>query len=76
MLGDVAVAVNPQDKRFSNLVGKRVRLPLNGRTLRIIARKFDRFGTLVKITPGHDSRLQVGKRHGFAPISISRRRPT
>src|SRR3989475_239561 len=74
MLGDVAVAVNPQDNRFSSLVGKRVRLPLTGRTIPIIADEYvdPEFGTgCVKITPGHDfNDYQVGKRHGFEPISI------
>jgi valyl-tRNA synthetase len=74
MLGDVAVAVNPQDKRFSNLVGKRARLPLTGRSIPVIADEYvdPAFGTgCVKITPGHDfNDYQVGKRHGFEPISI------
>ena len=74
MLGDVAVAVNPQDNRFSSLMGKRVRLPLTGRTIPIIADEYvdPEFGTgCVKITPGHDfNDYQVGKRHGFEPISI------
>src|SRR5437867_6093367 len=74
MLGDVAVAVNPQDNRFSSLVGKRVRLPLTGRTIPIIADEYvdPEFGTgCVKITPGHDfNDYQVGKRHGFEPVSI------
>jgi valyl-tRNA synthetase len=74
MLGDVAVAVNPDDGRYQNLVGKHVRLPLTDRTIPIIADSYvDReFGTgCVKITPAHDfNDWQVGHRHGLAPISI------
>src|SRR2546422_7749201 len=74
MLGDVAVAVNPQDKRFSNLVGKRVRLPLTGRIIPITENDYvdPEFGTgSGKITPGPDfNDYQVGRRHGFEPISI------
>ena len=74
MLGDVAVAVNPTDERFSKLVGKRVRLPLTAKTIPVIADDYvdPAFGTgALKITPGHDfNDYQVGKRHGFEPISI------
>jgi valyl-tRNA synthetase len=74
MLGDVAVAVHPEDERYAAMVGKRVRLPLTGRTIPVIADEYvDRqFGTgCVKITPGHDfNDYQVGKRHGLEPISI------
>ncbi|MFN2646395.1 MAG: valine--tRNA ligase [Burkholderiales bacterium] len=74
MLGDVAVAVHPQDERYRSLVGKRVKLPLTERTIPVIADDYvDReFGTgAVKITPGHDfNDYQVGKRHGFEPISV------
>ena len=74
MLGDVAVAVNPKDARFSKLVGKRVRLPLTGKTIPVIADDYvdPEFGTgAVKITPGHDfNDYQVGKRHGLEPISV------
>jgi valyl-tRNA synthetase len=74
MLGDVAVAVHPEDERYRRLVGKRVILPLSGRTIPIIADDYvDReFGTgAVKITPGHDfNDYEVGKRHGLEPISI------
>jgi valyl-tRNA synthetase len=74
MLGDVAVAVHPDDERYRPLVGKSVRLPLAGRTIPIIADDYvDReFGTgAVKITPGHDfNDHAVGKRHGLEPISI------
>ncbi|MDD5250741.1 MAG: valine--tRNA ligase [Rhodocyclaceae bacterium] len=74
MLGDVAVAVNPEDERYRHLVGKQVQLPLTGRSIPIIADAYvDReFGTgCVKITPAHDfNDWQVGHRHGLAPISI------
>jgi valyl-tRNA synthetase len=74
MLGDVAVAVNPKDARFSRLVGKKAILPLTGRTIPIIADDYvdPEFGTgAVKITPGHDfNDYQVGKRHGLEPISV------
>jgi valyl-tRNA synthetase len=74
LLGDVAVAVNPEDERYAHLVGKHVHLPLCERTIPIIADSYvDReFGTgCVKITPAHDfNDWQVGHRHGLAPISI------
>jgi len=74
MLGDVAVAVHPEDERYAHLVGKQVALPLTGRTIPVIADEYvDReFGTgCVKITPAHDfNDWQVGARHGLAPISI------
>ncbi|MEP7183296.1 MAG: valine--tRNA ligase [Betaproteobacteria bacterium] len=74
MLGDVAVAVNPDDDRYRALVGRQVTLPLTGRTIPVIADAYvDReFGTgCVKITPAHDfNDWQIGKRHGLAPIPI------
>ncbi|MEO8303439.1 MAG: valine--tRNA ligase [Betaproteobacteria bacterium] len=74
LLGDVAVAVNPDDERFAGLVGKAVTLPLTGRTIPVIADVYvdKAFGTgCVKITPAHDfNDWQVGQRHGLAPISI------
>jgi valyl-tRNA synthetase len=74
MLGDVAVAVHPDDERYRSLVGKKLRLPLAGRTIPIVADDYvDReFGTgAVKITPGHDfNDYAVGKRHGLEPVSI------
>jgi valyl-tRNA synthetase len=67
MLGDVAVAVNPKDERYTKLVGKRVRLPLTGRTIPVIADDYvdPEFGTgCVKITPGHDfNDYRVWERH-------------
>ena len=78
MLGDVAVAVNPDDERYWALIGKQVTLPLTGRTIPVIADSYvDReFGTgCVKITPAHDfNDWQIGLRHGLAPISDSRSR--
>ncbi|HUF19187.1 MAG TPA: valine--tRNA ligase [Burkholderiales bacterium] len=74
MLGDVAIAVHPDDERFRGLVGRQVVLPLTGRTIPVIADEYvdPEFGTgCVKITPAHDfNDYQVGQRHGFEPIGI------
>ncbi len=74
MLGDVAVAVHPGDPRYKSMVGKRVQLPLTGRSIPVVADDYvdPQFGTgALKITPGHDfNDYQVGKRHGFEPISV------
>jgi len=74
MLGDTAVAVHPDDDRYRHLVGRRVRLPLTGRDIPIVADDYvDReFGTgVVKITPAHDfNDWAVGQRHGLAAIAI------
>jgi valyl-tRNA synthetase len=74
MLGDVAVAVHPDDERYRSHIGKRVQLPLTGRTIPVIADEYvdPQFGTgAVKITPGHDfNDYQVGRRHKLEPISI------
>ncbi len=74
MLGDVAVAVNPDDERYASLVGGAVVLPLTGRTIPVIADAYvdKAFGTgCVKITPAHDfNDWQIGERHGLAPIPI------
>ncbi|HEY5899938.1 MAG TPA: valine--tRNA ligase [Burkholderiales bacterium] len=76
MLGDVAVAVHPDDDRYRAVVGKRVQLPLTGRTIPVIADEYvdPAFGTgCVKITPGHDfNDYQVGRRHQLEPISMLR----
>jgi len=76
MLGDVAVAVHPEDKRYAKFVGKKVRLPLTDRTIPVIADEYvdPKFGTgAVKITPGHDfNDYEVGRRHGLEPINILR----
>ena len=74
MLGDVAVAVHPGDERYQALIGKRVQLPLTGRTIPIIGDEYvDReFGTgCVKITPAHDfNDYAVGQRHKLPQIGI------
>jgi len=74
MLGDVAVAVNPEDERYRDFIGKAITLPLTGRTIPLIADAYvDReFGTgAVKITPAHDlNDYAIGARHDLAPISI------
>ena len=74
MLGDVAVAVHPQDERYRKLIGKRLVLPLAGRSIPVIADEYvdPEFGTgCVKITPAHDfNDYQVGSRHGLPAINI------
>jgi len=74
MLGDTAVMVHPEDERYAALVGKRVRLPLVGREIVVIADDYvDRaFGTgVVKVTPAHDfNDNAVGQRHGLDVINI------
>ncbi len=74
MLGDVAVAVHPEDERYAALVGKKLKLPLTGREIPVIADNYvDReFGTgAVKITPAHDfNDWQIGARHKLAPLII------
>jgi len=74
MLGDVAVAVHPEDERYAHLIGQQVQLPLCDRTIPVIADAYvDReFGTgCVKITPAHDfNDYEVGRRHGLPLINI------
>ena len=74
MLGDVAVAVNPKDERYTKLVGKRVQLPLTGRTIPVIADDYvdPGFGTgCVKITPAHDfNDYKVWQRHEHTGIFL------
>ncbi|HYX64550.1 MAG TPA: valine--tRNA ligase, partial [Burkholderiales bacterium] len=74
MLGDVAVAVNPRDERYRTLVGRKVELPLTGRSIPVIADDYvdPEFGSgCVKITPAHDfNDYQVGARHGLEPVNI------
>ena len=74
MLGDVAVAVHPEDERYAHLVGKTLKLPLSDREIPVIADDYvDReFGTgCVKITPAHDfNDYAIGQRHKLEPISI------
>ena len=74
MLGDMAVAVHPDDLRYRHLIGRRVRLPLCERSIPVIADSYvdPEFGTgCVKITPAHDfNDYQVGQRHKLVPLSI------
>jgi len=74
MFGDVAIAVHPSDKKYSELIGKTVMIPLSGRRIPIIADEYvdKSFGTgAVKITPAHDPNdYEVGKRHNFQPIWV------
>ena len=74
MLGDTAVAVNPQDDRYKPLIGKMLKLPIVGREIPVIADEFvDRtFGTgCVKVTPAHDPNdFVMGQRHGLPMINI------
>src|SRR6476646_5920164 len=73
MLADTAVAVNPADERYTDMVGKTAILPLVGRRLPIIADDYVKtdFGTgALKITPGHDPNdFEIGRRHGLEEIS-------
>lgn len=74
MLGDAAVAVNPDDPRYTSVIGKRVVLPLTGRSIPVIADSYvdSSFGTgCVKITPAHDfNDYAVGVRHNLPQISM------
>jgi valyl-tRNA synthetase len=74
MLGDVAVAVHPEDERYRHLIGTTVTLPLVGRELPVIADEHVRtdFGTgCLKITPGHDPNdFEIGRRHGLEAITV------
>jgi valyl-tRNA synthetase len=74
ILGDTAVAVNPDDERYKHLVGKRLRLPLAERSIPIIADAYvdASFGSgCVKITPAHDfNDYEIGLRHGLEQINI------
>ncbi len=74
MLGDTAVAVNPDDERYKDIVGKMLKLPLTDREIPVIADAYvdKEFGTgCVKITPAHDPNdFEVGKRHNLEEINI------
>ena len=74
MFGDVAIAVHPDDHKYSELIGKTVIIPLSGREIPIIADEYvdKNFGTgAVKITPAHDPNdFEVGKRHNLNPIWV------
>ena len=74
LLGDTAVAVNPDDERYKDLIGKMLKLPLTDREIPVIADEYvdKEFGTgCVKITPAHDPNdFEVGKRHNLEEINI------
>ena len=74
MLGDTAVAVNPDDERYQSLIGKDILLPLVNRRITIIADEHadkDKGSGCVKITPAHDfNDYEVGKRHGLTMINV------
>ena len=74
LLGDVAVAVNPEDERYTHLIGRELILPLTGRTIPVIADEYVEkdFGTgCVKITPAHDfNDYEVGKRHDTRLVNV------
>ena len=74
LLGDVAVAVHPEDERYTHLIGKQLILPLTGRTIPVISDEYVEkdFGSgCVKITPAHDfNDYEVGKRHDTQLISV------
>ena len=74
LLGDTAVAVNPKDERYKDIVGKTLTLPLVGREIPVVADSYVdmEFGTgVVKITPAHDPNdFEVGKRHNLPVINV------
>ncbi|MBR0895056.1 valine--tRNA ligase [Bradyrhizobium tropiciagri] len=74
MLGDTAVAVHPDDERYTDLVGKHVILPLVGRKIPIVADDYsdpEKGSGAVKVTPAHDfNDFEIGKRHGLPQISV------
>lgn len=74
MFGDVAIAVNPKDKRYKNMIGQKVSLPLTDRKIPIIADDYvdPKFGTgAVKITPAHDPNdFEMAKRHDLSTIIV------
>ena len=74
LLGDTAVAVNPEDERYQDLIGKTLILPLVGREIPVVADAYvdKEFGTgCVKITPAHDPNdFEVGKRHNLPEINV------
>ncbi|MCM1102342.1 MAG: valine--tRNA ligase [Clostridium sp.] len=74
MLGDTAVAIHPEDERYTHLIGRKVMLPIMNRVIPIVTDSYvDReFGTgVVKITPAHDPNdFEVGKRHGLPIINV------
>ena len=74
MLGDTAVAVNPEDERYKDLVGHHVILPITGRRVKIVADAYsdpEKGSGAVKITPAHDfNDFEVGRRHGLEMPSV------
>ncbi|MEV7976287.1 valine--tRNA ligase [Streptomyces sp. NPDC086519] len=74
MLGDTAVAVHPDDERYKHLVGRRIQLPLTGRTIPVVADTHvdPEFGTgAVKVTPAHDPNdFAIGQRHGLESLTV------
>ncbi|MET7478182.1 valine--tRNA ligase [Streptomyces sp. NPDC005648] len=74
MLGDTAVAVHPDDERYKHLVGRRIKLPLTGRTIPVVADTHvdPEFGTgAVKVTPAHDPNdFAIGQRHGLESLTV------
>ena len=74
MLGDTAVAVHPDDERYTALVGKNVILPIVGQAIPIVADEYsdpEKGSGAVKITPAHDfNDFEVGRRHGLPMVSI------
>ena len=77
MLADTAIAVHPDDDRYTRLIGEAAILPLVGRRLKIIADEYVKpeFGTgALKITPGHDPNdFEIGRAHGLDEITVDRR---
>ena len=77
MLADTAIAVHPDDDRYTRLVGEAAILPIVGRRLKIIADEYVKpeFGTgALKITPGHDPNdFEIGRAHGLEEITRDRR---
>ena len=74
MLGDTAVAVHPDDERYSHLIGRQLRLPITGRLIPVIADSYsdpEKGSGAVKITPAHDfNDFEVGRRHDLPMINI------
>ena len=77
MLADTAIAVNPDDERYTRLIGETAILPIVGRRLPIIADEYvdPEFGTgALKITPGHDPNdFEIGRKHGLDEVTRDRR---
>ena len=74
MLGDTAIVVNPEDERYTDIIGKKAMLPLVNKEIPIIADAYvdKEFGTgAMKVTPAHDPNdFEIGKRHGLEEINI------